>query len=172
MGPGVLRRLQADQFEHDKKSHSDILCLPVGDRVRHMVLHFAKYVGRLAVEPSLDKANLNRTLVDIFIISLSSANALNVNLAEGANAHGRASKPVTGDVRDFFLRFAVITGGMAKACEALDHVEAFNSRLELERGVREACWLCIQAAKSLKLDLATATKAKWKAIDKGRRLTY
>src|SRR4051794_23080080 len=77
-----LRGLQSGQHNHDTRSHWDILCLPVQDRIKHMVLHFAKYVGRLAPGNSFDRIFVERTMVDTFIIVLAISNALNLDLAD------------------------------------------------------------------------------------------
>ena len=66
---------------HDRTFHRDIFCSSYTNRLRHLVFHFAKYVGRLAeLTPHAD-AHLQRTLAATFIISLSAADLLNIRLA-------------------------------------------------------------------------------------------
>ena len=83
LSPDDLARLQWEQFEHDEKYHREIARLTVQDRLKHMALHFAKYSGGLAAGP--DEAELRRLVTDIFVIALSSANILNVRLADRHN---------------------------------------------------------------------------------------
>jgi hypothetical protein len=54
-----LRQLQVEQFSHDETYHREIARLPVQQRLTHMTLHFAKYVGRLLADDSDD----SRTIV-------------------------------------------------------------------------------------------------------------
>jgi len=39
--------LQLEQLRHDEKYHKEICSLSVKNRINHMVLHFAKYSGRI-----------------------------------------------------------------------------------------------------------------------------
>lgn len=164
-----LSEFQRLQYEHDVRSHWDIVCLPSQDRLKHMVLHFAKYVGRLA--GSIDKRSIESTLVDTFIISLTTANALNVNLSAKCSFPSAATEVDQVTVhRKFLIGLAKATGQMAKACEALDHVEQFNSREQLEIGVIGICNLCLEAAASWGILLDEAIPARWKEVDAKKAL--
>src|SRR5437867_1956696 len=78
-----LSNLQLEQQTHDDIAHRDILALAVQDRVKHMVLHFAKYAGHFAdIVETRDEPRFVATLVDTFIICLACANALNFKLDE------------------------------------------------------------------------------------------
>ena len=163
-----IRNLQQQQQAHDLKSHKDILCLPVQDRLRHMVLHFAKYVGRLVNGGTqLGATSFERTVVDTFIIALATANALNVNL--GAFCTAPQSEGEQGSLEaiqtKFSIALAIQTGRMAKACEALDHVERFNIREELEAGVTAICSYCLAAASGANIRLPEAVTARWREIE-------
>ena len=50
--------LQKAQQIHDEKSHRDILNLNLKDRLKHMALHFCKYVGNLRVSITVDVGNV------------------------------------------------------------------------------------------------------------------
>ena len=138
-----------------------------------MVLHFAKYVGRLAPGNSFDRILVERTMVDTFIIVLAISNALNLDLANrvkfGSGSLGlRVSEHATDEAfaMSLFISMAQVTGRLAKACESLDHVEDFDSRKELERGVAELCAISLAAALRLDIDLAERTKSKWSALER------
>src|SRR5262245_54774749 len=124
-----LPDLQVEQQRHDDIAHRDILSLGVQDRVKHMVLHFAKYAGHFAeVQETRDEARFIATLVDTFIICLACANALNYKLAEILNrmdvepdeSDSIPENPVIELAKSFFTRFVKTVGPMAKACESLD----------------------------------------------------
>ena len=51
-----LTRMQKEQYRHDMRNHSEILCLHKTERLKHYGLHFAKYVGRLARESAEPKS--------------------------------------------------------------------------------------------------------------------
>jgi uncharacterized membrane protein len=70
----MLLKWQQEQFSHDQRNHTDIICLSRIDRLKHYGLHYAKYAGRLA--RSDDDAVLRRTAVDTALVALSAANAL------------------------------------------------------------------------------------------------
>lgn len=145
-----MLRLQWSQLRHDELYHKDITLLAVGDRLKHMTLHFAKYVGGLSTAIASKDADLYcRTLVDVFVISLASSNILSIDLGkeiakeQGApsidavarSIHASADRPRNDDGQWFFKRFAQNTGRMAKACESLDHVEAYDFRPVLKASV-------------------------------------
>ena len=109
--------LQAEQFRHDQRNHSDIICLPKPDRLKHYGLHFAKYVGRLARKNEL-KTPI-RTMTDTALVALSAANTLHQRLVrEEIGASGTRET-------DLFLQYADAAGRFADACEKIDHLEDF-----------------------------------------------
>jgi hypothetical protein len=132
---GDLLELQWLQLRHDQTYHADILALTTQNRVKHMTLHFAKYVGAIAATGDDEGLQIERPLVDAFIISLATANALNVNLRNAMGIDERGLKQVGNqwamalgrprrDSHYWLLRLlAEQTGRMAKCCESLDHLE-------------------------------------------------
>ncbi|KZX93920.1 hypothetical protein A3718_08355 [Erythrobacter sp. HI0019] len=131
LGLDDLSRLQWAQFEHDEKFHREIARLTVQDRLKHMALHFAKYSGGLAEGPSEDE--LCRLVTDVFVIGLSSANILNLKLADRHNELSSAAN-VDGD-GDFATKIAIASGRLAAACEKMDHLEAFPFREKITEEV-------------------------------------
>ncbi len=113
-----LSRLQREQYQHDKRNHSDILCLSKEDRLKHYGLHFAKYAGRLARGPEEPKS-VERTLVDTLLVSLSTANVLHQDLNEPISAI--ALKPQIDPI--YVLTDAA--GRFADGCEKIDHLEEY-----------------------------------------------
>lgn len=142
---GVLLPLQKLQQAHDEVAHRDILSFDLYKRLKHMVLHFYKYAGRIEVARSTgDLSQLRSTLIDTFIICMASANAMNLSLGEKISGI-----PETNDIdalarelgnklqsTDFFaesVRVLVILGGqMAKAIESADHMERGDPRADME----------------------------------------
>ncbi len=169
--------LQTEQQRHDDLAHRDILCLPVQDRIRHMVLHFAKYCGHLAdIQNIHNEARFTSTLVDTTIICLASANSLSIKLAD--SVHDQASrsdwttkfKARTGISQElsteFFVQLSKVTGTMAKACESLDHLEGFDYRGTLERGVVAIASLSVMVADRAGIDLPALVRARWEQIER------
>jgi hypothetical protein len=123
--------VQFEQHLHDERYHPQISRLSVQDRLRHMVLHFAKYAGRLYDAP--DELQIKRTATDSLIIAISCANILNVDLsAKLPNVPSVDTTPAS-----FANRLVVTTGRMAAACERLDHLEDFSYRVVLVEGALE-----------------------------------
>lgn len=169
----TLLDLQWTQLKHDESYHRDIIVLSLGDRIKHMALHMAKYTGYLASVEAQDGKRIGAVLTDAFIIALATANALNQDLArELGDASGSqtlrqtlnnvlAGNDALGD--DELLRaFARHSGTLAKASESLDHVEnhpfrttMLESNLALFRTIIGAA-----AARQLDLDQAYATRLR------------
>lgn len=170
-----LLELQFAQQQHDELAHRDILCLPMKDRIKHMVLLFTKYAGRLAeLQVKRDDARLVATLVDTFIICLASANSLSMRLSERLSDTG-TEKPQSdlGNLRGLISELprialpylAKITGEMAKACESMDHLEQFDYRATFEQGIEEITDLSLLIAKSLNLDLTDLVRRRWAQVE-------
>lgn len=169
-----LIHLQYEQLQHDELAHRDILCLATKDRITHMTLHFAKYIGKL-FQP-LDNEQYSGVVVDTLIIALASANCLNINLpvrikqsigaltleelAHVLNINDR-------NLRDETLRsLAVATGSLAKACEALDHQEKGDWRQQLEQGIVSIAGIAFASAYVLKLSFSDEIRARWRAVER------
>lgn len=140
----ILLQLQRVQHAHDELAHRDILSFNLHKRLKHMVLHFYKYAGKIETSRlANDKIAMRATLLDAFIICMASANAMNLSLektlpasAEAQDLDGLAK--VLGrkfNGHDLFgnavSRFVVIGGKMAKALESEDHMEVGNPRAEM-----------------------------------------
>lgn len=141
----VLLPLQRLQLEHDKLAHFDMLSFDLHKRLKHMVLHFFKYAGRIqAAKEGKNEDVVKGTLLDAFVICMATANALNLSLGEhikaapatrDADALARALLRKTDnlDLYDEAVKSLVIVGGqMAKAVESLDHMENGNCRATME----------------------------------------
>jgi hypothetical protein len=129
-------RLQLEQFKHDELYHREIARLTTQDRLKHMALHFAKYAGNLAQHS--DEAALRKAVTDTFVIAVSTANVLNVQLSAAL-----ADAPVSDtDARSFGQSLTIYAGQMAAACEKLDHLEDFPFRPV----IRESAIALLQAA--------------------------
>lgn len=141
----LLLPLQKKQAEHDERAHKDILALDTQTRVKHMVLHFLKYIGKIVdSKRKSDMEGLRCTLIDTLIITLATANALNVSLGEGLGeaenleqlGEKLAAKVRVSDTDLFGSAIDLLAspaGRMAKAVESSDHWESGNHRAELER---------------------------------------
>ncbi|MEQ7871612.1 hypothetical protein V6R97_13245 [Chromohalobacter salexigens] len=109
-----VKRLQSQQYQHDMRNHFDILSLSRADRLKHYGLHFSKYAGRLA-RGECEKIPVSQTAVDVLLVCLSSANALNQKL-EFLPCSEKAE----------VVNFTDYAGRFADACEKIDHLESFR----------------------------------------------
>lgn len=176
-----LSALQSAQHHHDQRYHQDIWCLPFNARIKHMVLHFSKYTGRfISADEAQDHSILIATLIDTMIITLASANMLNLKLAsllglEKTDKPNLRSIGKTLAASEFSAtknphqlaayQLGKIAGRMAKACESLDHMEAFDSRNVLEKGVLDISKLCLALAALLDLDLIPLIHTRWEEVE-------
>jgi hypothetical protein len=171
----ILFEMQVEQFKHDELYHREIARLTVKERLTHMALHFAKYVGYLSHIDSDDR--LNRVIVDTFIIALSSANTLNFKVAERlpVNAADFSSLRELGsalensgtsgrDSTSMLRALARPVGHMAKACEAMDHIEAFPFREEISAAVVEIFSFALVAASQSEIDIVNETRSRLRKV--------
>ncbi|USG61457.1 hypothetical protein NBZ79_00515 [Sneathiella marina] len=157
-----LFALQKEQLEHDSIYHKDICSLSVQQRMNHYALHFAKYAGYF-VEAlhSEDQEKFNKAAVDSFIIALSTANTLNVDLGSSlpelakkrclkefeTKSHSSKTKP------SFIFSFVEIVGKLSKACESVDHLESYPFRKEMIKCIQEILLATLNQGPILKINL-------------------
>jgi hypothetical protein len=172
----ILLQIQSEQQAHDLRAHRDILHLDTQTRLKHMTLHFLKYAGKIAsARLSKDTSALANILIDIFIICLATANALNVRLSVGTlataeNLDDLARKisqgAVQGDVFDLALTHLVmISGRMAKSIESTDHLERGNPRAELEELIVELTMAMLASIGTLEIPLQSAVESRWHFVE-------
>ncbi|MFH1554745.1 MAG: hypothetical protein ABII76_07785 [Pseudomonadota bacterium] len=113
-----LGKLQREQFRHDQRNHSDIICLSKPDRLKHYGLHFAKYAGRMA-RGAKETIKFERTVTDAALVCFSAANTLHQKLDSFA--------PKRVSHQDHLLVLTDAAGRFADACEKIDHLEEFVS---------------------------------------------
>lgn len=173
--PEFFLRLQWLQDQHDQHYHQDIYTMSRANNITHMVMHMAKYVGKLvtieelgrtsdySTDPTRLHGEYSAVLTDFMIVLMSSANRMNINLGHTLATDCRDSTEwatyggffPNQETATSFLR-EVITlpeelqevavlkqivplirgmGMMSKAIEALDHMEAFPSRVVLNEQI-------------------------------------
>lgn len=165
-----LLDLQRKQRAHDREYHADIYYLSYPDRMRHIVFHFSKYVGRLAMPSSnQDSAvSLRKTIVDTFLMALSASEVLNLDLDRSARPRlaEECGVPQSADsiAQWWLLRLAASTGKMAKAMESLDHMEPVNSRQMLSESTIEILESVLAISDRLALNPGAEAERRWEEI--------
>jgi len=174
----VLLPLQRLQLEHDKLAHFDMLSFDLHKRLKHMVLHFFKYAGRIeAAKDTKDDQALRGTLLDAFVICMATANALNLSLGQHIHASveeknidglARSLGKNLGDVDpyDESVRSLVLVGGrMAKAVESLDHMEPGDCRATMELLLPELTTLVLRLLGRTSLQVETLIRQRFTKIE-------
>jgi hypothetical protein len=180
----ILTRLHHDQREHDLRAHEDVFYLPYPWRMRHLTFHVAKYSGRLASSPTAEE--VEKTIVDAFIVALSAADLLKINfskefgkmvaVSDHSNLAALGQALDTGEADDgnvvgwYFRQLALIGGRMAKACESLDHMEPVAYRDLLSQAVISLARTSLVTANRLRLDLEGRVRRRWEEIEAERIL--
>ncbi len=175
----VLLPMQRLQQQHDEIAHRDILSFELHKRLKHMVLHFYKYAGKIqAAGEAQDKQELRRILVDTFIICLATANSLNVSLGEVLSgvveaptldsvAHASAKQLKPTDLFASSVRDLVLIGGqMAKAVESADHMEPGDPRSDMARLVPELTRSVLAHLGHLDGGLEDSVRARLAAVER------
>lgn len=117
----TLLRWQQEQFQHDRRNHTDIICLSRTDRLKHYGLHYAKYAGRIAISRG-DPDMLRKTLADATLVFLSAANVLSQRLDRVFTP-----RPQRGFLLGMLEDLTDAAGRFCDACEKIDHFEEFLS---------------------------------------------
>lgn len=87
--PEFFLRLQWLQDQHDKHYHQDIYTMSRTNNITHMVMHMAKYTGKLVdistgrdqlAFPTDATPHYAAVLTDYLIVLMSAANRMNINL--------------------------------------------------------------------------------------------
>jgi hypothetical protein len=147
----LLEKLQYKQLRHDELYHSDICLLRIQARIAHHTLHLGKYSGKMAqalvAQEGVDVPGLVKTVLDALIIVMSSANTLNLALWKVTGTEDDLQGAldgswVPGDLQAHILSYVIIVGKLAKAVEALDHVESFDSRAAYEYNLK-SLWIVL-----------------------------
>lgn len=146
----ILLPLQRLQKDHDEAAHRDILHLDLYSKLKHMVLHFYKYSGKIQLAyTENDLSKLYNALIDTFIICMASANAMNLSLGKRIHccenienidslAIALSKKNIHPSPFLSALESMLIIGGkMAKTIESSDHMEHGNPRVEMEALIPE-----------------------------------
>jgi hypothetical protein len=164
-----LAQLQTRQVIHDAKYHADVANMPLESRMRHLVLHFAKYVGKLAQCQSDGDPVLKDTLVDVLIIALSARGALNEDCSDSLTYSGSSLQLVGTQANALahgvFVALARETGRMAKACEALDHNEQLPYLSIWNAGANNVLQIAGSALQMLSVDISAAVQNRWMKIE-------
>jgi hypothetical protein len=141
----LMDRIQLEQFRHDELYHREISRLPTQAKLKHMALHFAKYAGNL-MESGSDPAVFKRIVTDVFVIATTTANTLNVRLADELSVVMSDEFSEMDSLAAMSKALTVNAGRMAAACEKLDHLEDYPFRpvikaatLELLRASLNVC---------------------------------
>ena len=178
-GSSFIFDLQWGQLAHDERYHKDVVILPLGERVKHMALHMAKYVGYLA-EHKDDAARVERIITDAFIITLATANTLNQDLGRDLGASAGTAGDLAalgrlliasqapadaGDPPSLLRAFARHAGALAKACESLDHMETFPFRDAMRASNLALFRLVVAAAVERDLDLTRLYHVRLRVIE-------
>jgi hypothetical protein len=141
-----------------------------------MALHFFKYAGRLA-SASGDTLEIRRNLVDVLIIGLSAANAINLSLGVRLKTSVRATSlgdlsRLLGDKVDVpelsvfaALEMSRAGGRMAKALESLDHIERGDPRVVLETSISELVELALLCLGVLEVDIRAAVENRYSEVE-------
>lgn len=151
-----LLELQRKQHIHDLEFHQDIAILSVQNRIKHIVLHFTKYLGKMQEKPNDD--HNAKIYTDIFICCLCMANTLNIQL--GINNDYQIT-----DVKKFEYLYSISLGRMAKACEAMDHLESYPYKETLTNELKTISALILIKFKELDLDITELLKKRWSEIE-------
>lgn len=144
--------LQVKQKFHDEKYHQDVLALTLQNRIKHIVLHFSKYIGKL-----FEEIEQQKIYIDMMICCLALANALNIKLE---SYHMNINNDKEDDV---YKKIVMTIGKMAKACESLDHIESFPSRDILVKEVKGLFNLVLKTLSNL--DIEKMLIDRWSQVE-------
>ncbi|MEQ1790613.1 MAG: hypothetical protein ABL857_09245 [Rickettsiales bacterium] len=173
----ILLPLQVQQQTHDEWAHRDILNLDTHNRLKHMILHFLKYAGKIAIaRENDDKHALHTTLIDAFIICLATANALNVSIGKHIDIKAQDLEDLVSKLAnvsnqhdpylDALLNIATLAGQMAKSIESTDHLEKGDPRSTMEVLIVQLTIALLSSLGKFPENLSFEIKNRWLSIEK------
>jgi hypothetical protein len=160
----------------------DILNLSPADKMKHMGLHVAKYVG-YALEALEDNEadRLERSLTDCFIVCLAAANAINFDLGQqlveslgydhqdlirvGMDLGKRMQRKDT-DGMWIVREMTRYSGRLAKACESVDHMESFPFREAMGDNLVALLKVILAEAAGRRIDLVGTSMTRHAGVEK------
>jgi hypothetical protein len=158
-----IKELQVKQIKHDLYAHRDLFHALLPKKMTHYTLHFAKYQGRLMEAMDSDSIDaFNKALVDSAIITIASANAMNLDL-EGALKDIDFEQP--SNTYDALKKYILTVSRMAKACEVLDHLESYPSREVLENSIYDLFSTIDFLSLNVTCDIVDGLEKRWEAIE-------
>lgn len=164
-----LLAMQWAQRLHDTYFHPDIAVkMTKAEQLRHIHSHMSKYGGTLAGYRRLSGSDtqLRRLTTDVFIMALSGANTLPLDLARWMQDHSKSlSTPARFTPASLTRHMAILNGKMGKALEAHDHIENFPVRPTLENALGQYCHTAMTLSAQLGHDLTADTRARWQGIE-------
>ncbi|HCC3245754.1 TPA: hypothetical protein JD771_002471 [Legionella pneumophila subsp. pneumophila] len=146
--------LQKNQLIHDEKYHRDIFFLKTQDKVKHIVLHLAKYLGKLCEEQNKDIV-----FSDVLICCLALGNSLRKVLKYNYIKNERGFP-------NFIYEYTVSLGRMAKACESLDHLEDYPSFTTLFEEANNIFSITLSYLHEVDIDSYKLIKDRWSYLEK------
>ncbi len=173
----ILLPLQAQQQAHDEWAHRDILNLDTHNRLKHMILHFLKYAGKIAIaRENDDERALHTILVDAFIICLATANALNVSIGKHIDIKAQDLEDLVSKLAnvsnqydpylDALINIATLAGQMAKSIESTDHLEKGDPRSTMEVLIVQLTIAVLSSLGKHPENLSIEIKNRWLSIEK------
>jgi hypothetical protein len=171
----ILFELQVEQHHHDETYHREIARLSLHQRLNHMALHFAKYVGKIAAATSI--VDTIPAYTDTLIIGISTTNILNEEIWNlvgrdqefpGLLSFGRALshdvKNALGDQNELLRETSIAAGRIAAACEKIDHLEEIAFRSEVKLGLKNLLTLSLAVLASHGIDPAIAIRDRLQSV--------
>lgn len=137
-----LYSLQFKQQRHDEIYNANLCALSKKARVTHYALQLSKFAGEMAeamVAAETDnQPALAATVLDAMITVMSTANVLNVPLWDIQAADEDLVGVVRGtpqpaNLQVIAISYVIAVGKLAKAVEALEQLEAKDSRTAIEK---------------------------------------
>jgi hypothetical protein len=173
----ILLPLQAQQQAHDERAHRDILNLDTHTRLKHMILHFLKYAGKIAIaRENDDERALNAILIDAFIICLATANTLNISIGKHVDTKAHdledlVSKLASGTNQcdpylDALINIVTFAGQMAKSIESTDHLEKGDPRSAMEMLIVQLTIALLSSLGKKPENLTIEIKNRWLSVEK------
>lgn len=158
-----VTELQVKQIKHDLYAHRDLFHALLPKKMTHYTLHFAKYQGQLMEAMDTDsKEAFEKALVDSLIITIASANAMNLDLDKALKNIN--VEPLSSPF-DALKKYISTVSKMAKACEVLDHLESYASKDILEKAVYDLFSTIDFLSSSMTSDIVYEVEKRWETIE-------
>ena len=150
-------KYQIRQLEHDRNYHGDIFAFSLSKRMTHITLHLAKYAYE--VTKVAESNNISKSFVDAFVMVVSAANLLKIELSDLQVDNQSNNSPI------FLDEYLKNLATLSKACESYDHFEKYSYHEKWNEAIQSLYLNFILQSSAINIDIVDEASKRLDEVD-------